>query len=96
MSAGAGVWKSPDDRSPGDDYLDRIISERSGHENCARCGGTHEELDWKRFALQPGPPSNAGSYRAWAMCPTTGDPILFEIQVVAEDGPDEGCEATAP
>lgn len=82
-------------RSPGDEYLDRIIAERSGHTNCARCGGTHEELAWKRFELQPGPPSDGGFYRAWALCPTTGDPIMFEIQEVQEPSPDPGCAASA-
>lgn len=82
MPAGVGAWKSPDGRSPGEHYMDRMIAEREGLAGCARCFGTHKELDWKRF--QRPAPSAGGQYTAWATCPTTGDPILFEIQVAAD------------
>lgn len=71
-------WKDGTERSAADYYLDRLIAAKTGFEGCARCGGTHEELNWKRFDRPP--PSDSGQYTAWATCPTTGDPILFEVQ----------------
>jgi hypothetical protein len=94
MSAGAGVVQGEPGRSPGDSYIDQMIAGRDGLENCARCGGTHALLYWKRFTRPA--PSDHGQYRAWATCPSTGEPILFEIQVVRDVSPDPGVNATAP
>lgn len=80
--AGADVVKLPPGQTPATVYQARMIAEHEGVAGCARCGGTHERLDWKAFD-QP-PPSDSGRYTAWALCPTSGDPILFEVQVVAD------------
>lgn len=47
-----------------------------GLEGCARCGGTHERLVWKRFET-PIEDDDGTVWHRWAKCPTTGDPILF-------------------
>ena len=42
---------------------------------CARCGGIHTEpLDWHKF-VRP----FLSTYKYWATCPTTGDPILMYV-----------------
>lgn len=63
-------------------YQARMIAEPEGVAGCARCGGTHETLDWKRFDRPA--PSDEGTYTAWATCPTSGDPILFEVREVQQ------------
>jgi hypothetical protein len=70
---------------PASAYQAIMISEREGVSGCARCGGTHGHLDWKPFARPV--PSDAGQYTAWAMCPTSGDPIMFEVQQVEDEAP---------
>lgn len=79
---GAGVVKLPEGETPATAYQSQMIAEHEGVAGCARCGGTHENLDWKAFGNSP--PSDAGKYTAWAACPVTGDPILFEVQEVIE------------
>lgn len=63
-------------------YQARMIADHDGVTGCARCGGTHERLDWKAFDRSA--PSDAGRYTAWATCPTSGDPILFEAREVPD------------
>ena len=40
-------------------------------QQCARCGGSHPNLDFKAFA-SPNP-----TYKWWALCPKTKEPILL-------------------
>lgn len=82
--AAAGVVKLEPGQTPAGVYQARMIAEHEGLTGCARCGGTHERLDWKAFARPV--PSDAGQYTAWAMCPTSGDPIMFEVQAVKNRG----------
>jgi hypothetical protein len=42
--------------------------------NCARCGGTHEHLNFRKLSGEP-----IGEYTHWAMCPKTGEPIALLI-----------------
>jgi hypothetical protein len=46
---------------------------------CARCDGEGHELAFARFER----PIEAGehTFEWWALCPTTGEPILMEIAV---------------
>lgn len=60
-----------------------MIAEREGIAGCARCGGTHETLDWKAFARPV--EMDEGRYTAWATCPTSGDPILFMVREEDEE-----------
>lgn len=51
---------------------------RSTVVNCARCGRTHEQVEWRRLER---PIVDADEERTtwthWAPCPTNGDPILM-------------------
>ena len=42
-------------------------------ENCARCGGNHAEIVFKKFTHPP------ERYTYWAICPTNGEPILMLV-----------------
>lgn len=72
-----------------DDFISRVkkvarqISDREDREwdvpfsieNCARCGGDHEDLTARDFKNKP---NYAGvEHRAYAICPATKDPILI-------------------
>lgn len=74
--------RTTDDRAPGRAYQERMIAVGEGLDGCARCGGVHERLAWKAFERPA--PSDGGVYTAWAPCPTSGDPILFEIRTASE------------
>lgn len=51
--------------------------------NCARCGGSHDEIEATQFRTPFAPPEAAPVvWTHWALCPTSGDPILFQV---AED-----------
>lgn len=51
--------------------------------NCARCNGDHDGIEIKRFT-GPSP-----YYDGWALCPTSGEPILFlETPEEAADDPE--------
>lgn len=54
---------------------DEILNESSGLAGCARCSGDHKRLTWKRFD-RPVEVSERERIIQWAMCPTSGDPIL--------------------
>lgn len=48
--------------------------------NCARCGGTHENLQTKKFERSFAPSEAKGmEWTYWAPCPTNGDPILVTM-----------------
>lgn len=51
--------------------------------NCARCGGYHERLIFKSMD-NPIKDSDGMEWDRWAMCPTSGDPILMRVQQVEE------------
>lgn len=63
--------------------IDRLIRDKPGLENCARCGGSHESLDWHAFSNVP----EYGEYeiKGWAMCPTKWEPILFSVMHAKDD-----------
>ncbi len=42
---------------------------------CARCGGTHKDLQFKEFT------NPIGKYRYFTTCPTLKEPILMGIKV---------------
>lgn len=42
--------------------------------SCARCGNCHWKLSFKGFSERPVP-----NYSLWALCPSTGEPILMTI-----------------
>jgi hypothetical protein len=45
-------------------------------EGCARCGGNHAGLEFKAFKKPMDPPEVFFTWEHWAMCPTTGEPVL--------------------
>lgn len=42
--------------------------------NCARCGGTHAQIEMRPFSQNP-----PDGYGWWAICPTNGEPILVKV-----------------
>lgn len=46
---------------------------------CARCGGDHQDVVFKKFTRVN------GHYSHWAPCPNIGEPILMKI-VECDDG----------
>jgi hypothetical protein len=54
--------------------------------SCARCGGEHNRVRFKRLA-RPVVVDGHERYQRWGLCPMTGDPIL--MHVAADDG--ESC-----
>ncbi len=54
---------------------------------CARCGGTHSDVDFRPMAQPFAPPEAGGlEWTHFARCPVNGDPIL--LIVAAEDAGD--------
>ena len=49
-------------------------------DGCARCGGSHPNLEFRRFTGEPNP-----HYTHWALCPKTGHPILLVIALFVDD-----------
>lgn len=45
--------------------------------NCARCGGTHKDLEIKKL-------SNS-DYSHWAPCPTNGEPVLIKFEKIEKE-----------
>lgn len=43
--------------------------------NCARCGGTHEDLEFAELSR----PMVEAKHTHWAMCPTVNEPIMLRI-----------------
>lgn len=54
--------------------------------NCARCGSTHPHVLFKPFANPPPDTTH------WAICPTLGEPILFQVK----RGPVEAVVVVGP
>lgn len=49
-------------------------------ENCARCGGTHDNLVAKPFEIPVKSECAADiEFTHWTMCPATQDPILIAV-----------------
>jgi hypothetical protein len=46
---------------------------------CARCGENHPPLSFKRAYLTPDDSPGILAWTHWALCPTTGDPILMIV-----------------
>lgn len=74
------------------EYMQRLISEKTGTSECARCGQTHEALEWHALdnpivsAPEGVTPSAVLGY---ASCPVKGQPIF----VVAWDMGDSAADA---
>jgi hypothetical protein len=49
----------------------------SSVKHCARCGEDHEEVQFEPFTRFV--PDPDGDYTQWALCPTTGEPILLRF-----------------
>lgn len=41
--------------------------------SCARCGGDHQKLDFRRLARP------SGEHTHWARCPYLGEPVMLKI-----------------
>lgn len=41
-------------------------------QNCARCEGEHDHIEFKQFSNMPLPHTH------WALCPANGEPILMQ------------------
>lgn len=66
--------------------------------NCARCGGEHDHVHTRKLERPFAPPEAAPVvWSDWAMCPTTGDPILISTVGAEPDRPigtfDDALEA---
>jgi len=48
--------------------------------NCARCGETHQEIKMVSFR-RPIMTESGPAWTHWATCPTTGEPILCNIEM---------------
>ena len=55
--------------------LSNVDVVETGIKNCARCGGSHEELTFQPFTQ--GRPDR---YTHWCLCPTNGEPILYRLE----------------
>lgn len=63
-------------------------------EHCARCGGTHDDIDFKSLAQPFSPPEAAPVvWSKWAPCPANGEPIMMSVvdratgeEIVAKHG----------
>lgn len=63
----------------GQRYVDKLIETREGLAGCVRCQGTHETLDWHLLtnpSLAHTEHEQPMALVAWAICPTTNEPIL--------------------
>lgn len=54
-------------------------------EGCTRCGGVHAALRFGKFThpvelCSPLRPRAGVVYEWWALCPTTGEPILMTVR----------------
>lgn len=63
-------------------------------ENCARCGNTHNDVEFKRFAQNPVKHIDGNLLNTqithWGMCPNLNEPILMRIKVsLTEDKDDQ-------
>jgi hypothetical protein len=57
------------------------VALESGVTGCARCGGTHERLDWHKFERPIETLDGGGRFDYWAGCPSNGDPILLWVSI---------------
>lgn len=53
----------------------------SAFENCNRCGGEHEDLNFQR--MEPPLDISGIMFTHWAICPTNNTPILLRVETVA-------------
>jgi hypothetical protein len=51
---------------------------------CSRCGGDHDALVFQRFA---NPIEVEPELTHWALCPTTGEPLLMTVTVIDDAQP---------
>lgn len=79
-NCGAGIDTPYRDISPNEPQV-KVI----GVLNCARCGGDHKALKYRKLR-QPIEDGDTTLWEWWATCPTTGEPILMRIY------PDAGIE----
>lgn len=48
---------------------------------CARCGGEHENIEFKPLTMPCEPDQDGTQITHWAPCPTNGEPILMGYRV---------------
>jgi len=44
--------------------------------DCARCGGTHSDLTFRKFSR---PAGGSDEWTHWVPCPATGEPIIMQV-----------------
>ena len=49
--------------------------------SCARCGGNHEPRDYQPLQrpMEPVEGEVGPTWTHWALCPTTGEPVLMTV-----------------
>ena len=52
--------------------------------NCARCGGNHDVLLFRKLRRPVVAPDREWTH--WASCPENGEPILLRRELAAKDG----------
>lgn len=50
-------------------------------ENCVRCSGTHEDLEFER--LEPAMDVGGVLFTHWALCPSNKTPILLKVDTLS-------------
>lgn len=64
-----------------EEYVKKLIAQKTGLPYCARCQGTHASVTWKRVTnpVMSGPEgARSSAIIAWAMCPTLDEPVFVE------------------
>ena len=54
--------------------------------NCARCKKNHRTLNLKKMRYPIPEADGSVTWTHWAKCPNTGDPVLFSIIEMEEEG----------
>lgn len=69
-------------------HMNTLVATSTGVETCARCGQTHESLQWQRL-LKPVMSAPEGltpsAIVGYAMCPTTNQPVFLQAWDMGDD-----------
>lgn len=52
---------------------------------CARCSGTHENLEYKPFSKHPIEDTDGTIWDSFAICPITNEPILVKTEQLSKE-----------
>lgn len=74
---GKGIDLMPDSILP-------TPTHRSDIFQCARCGEDHQQLSFRKFIKSPVVDEDGTVWDYWAVCPTTGDPVLQKHEDIPE------------